>query len=146
MDQLNYARWLSVHVRDMQQLATKHPDIYREFQKGNFTVRKTMNPFSSMAIDQAHEQANAVIKGDGGAIGLKETQTELKTIFCRYCGYENENDAIFCQQCGKNVSPKAILKISESTEFTPKYLQCFVCGAKNRSSAKFCKKCGNLIE
>jgi len=77
---------------------------------------------------------------------VPETQTELKTIFCRYCGYENENDATFCQQCGKNVSPKAISKISESTEFTPKYLQCFVCGAKNKSSAKFCKKCGISIE
>ena len=31
-----------------------------------------------MAIEQPHEQANALIKGDGGAIGLKETPTELK--------------------------------------------------------------------
>ena len=34
--------------------------------------------FSTMAIDQAHEQNNAVIKGDGGAIGLTEDQTALR--------------------------------------------------------------------
>jgi hypothetical protein len=30
-----------------------------------------------LAIDQAHEQANAVIKGDGGAIGVTEDPSAL---------------------------------------------------------------------
>eukprot|EP00733_Pompholyxophrys_punicea_P000334 Pompholyxophrys_punicea_v1_NODE_82_length_3700_cov_3.100110.p3 type:complete len:100 gc:universal NODE_82_length_3700_cov_3.100110:1367-1068(-) len=30
-----------------------------------------------MAIDQAHEQQNAIFKGDGGAIGLTENRTAL---------------------------------------------------------------------
>ena len=30
-----------------------------------------------MAIDQAHEQNNATVKGDGGAIGLTENPTAL---------------------------------------------------------------------
>ncbi|CAE1315726.1 unnamed protein product [Acanthosepion pharaonis] len=33
--------------------------------------------FSAMAIDQAHEQNNAVIKGDGGAVGLTEDPSAL---------------------------------------------------------------------
>ena len=32
----------------------------------NFTVRKTDHSFSNIAIDQAHEQNNAVVKNDGG--------------------------------------------------------------------------------
>lgn len=31
-----------------------------------------------MTIDQAHEQNNAVIKGDGGAIGLTEDSSALR--------------------------------------------------------------------
>lgn len=33
-----------------------------------------------MALDQAHEQANAIIKGDGGAIGLTEDQSALRRL------------------------------------------------------------------
>ena len=29
--------------------------------------------FSSMALDQAHEQHNAAVMGDGGAIGLTQS-------------------------------------------------------------------------
>ena len=31
-----------------------------------------------MAIDQAHEQNNAIVKGDGGAIGLTEDPSALR--------------------------------------------------------------------
>ncbi len=34
--------------------------------------------FSSMAIDQAHEQHNAIVKGDGGAVGLTQNPEALK--------------------------------------------------------------------
>ena len=33
--------------------------------------------FSSIAIDQAHEQMNACIKGDGGAVGLTDNPSAL---------------------------------------------------------------------
>ena len=56
----------------MLALQRKHPEIYAEFDKGNFTVRKTDSKFFNIAIDQAHEQNNAIVKGDGGAIGLTE--------------------------------------------------------------------------
>jgi hypothetical protein len=50
---------------DMLALQRKHPEIYAEFDKGNFTVRKPDSKFSNIAIDQAHEQNNATVKGDG---------------------------------------------------------------------------------
>ena len=35
----------------------------------NFVVQKTLSPFSPIALDQAHQESNAIIK-DGGAVGL----------------------------------------------------------------------------
>lgn len=39
---------------------------------------KSGSKFSALAIDQAHEQANAVIKGDGGAICVTEDPSVLR--------------------------------------------------------------------
>lgn len=41
-------------------------------------VHKTHRPFSAMALDQAHEQNNAIIKADGGAIGVTEDPSALR--------------------------------------------------------------------
>ena len=75
---VNYARWIPVHLRDMMSLEQQHPDVAREFHKGNFVIHKSRREFSALAIDQAHEQNNAVIKGDGGAIGLTEDPAALR--------------------------------------------------------------------
>jgi hypothetical protein len=78
LDQTNYCRWLPVHIRDMQELPIKHPDVYEKFTSGFFVVHKTRKRFSAMALDQAHEQENAVVKGEGGAVGLTENPGALK--------------------------------------------------------------------
>ena len=78
LDHVNYSRWLPIHLRDMVSLESKHSSINREFAKGNFTIRKSTTVFSNMAIDQAHEQTNAVVKDDGGAIGLTEDSVALR--------------------------------------------------------------------
>ena len=75
---VNYARWLPVHLQDMRNLEKDHPEIAHEFRKGNFVVRKSKRKYSAIAIDQAHEQNNAVVKGDGGAIGLTEDPQALR--------------------------------------------------------------------
>jgi len=75
MDHTNYARWIPVHLRDMVTLPTAHPEIAREFEAGNFTIQKTSRQFSAIPIDQAHEQNNAAIKGDGGPVGLTDNPT-----------------------------------------------------------------------
>lgn len=74
---VNYARWLPVHLRDMLSLEEQHSEVAHEFSKGKFVVHKTKRDFSAIPIDQAHEQNNAVIKGDGGAIGLTEDSGAL---------------------------------------------------------------------
>ena len=65
-------------MRDMVTLEAFHPEVFAEFPKGNFTVKKTTHAFSAMAIDQAHEQSNASVKGDGGAVGLTENPAALR--------------------------------------------------------------------
>ena len=77
LDHINYARWLSVHVRDMCTLSSKHPKVFQQFSEGSFVVHKSQRAFSSIALDHAHEQANALVKGDGGAVGLTESPGAL---------------------------------------------------------------------
>lgn len=78
MNHSNYARWLPVHLRDMRSLDQLVPDAAAEFKKGLFTVNKTPKRFSGMAIDHAHEQNNAMVKGDGDAVGLTENPNALR--------------------------------------------------------------------
>ena len=44
--------------------------MYQAFCNGGFVVQKTCRPFSAISFDQAHEQYNATVTGDGGAVGL----------------------------------------------------------------------------
>lgn len=53
---LDHTNWVPVHIRDMANLGTSHPQVAVKFNNGDFTVHKTRRVFSAMAIDQAHEQ------------------------------------------------------------------------------------------
>ena len=64
----------SIHLRDMVTLKEKHPQLAQQFESGKFVVHKSSRQFSGMAIDQAHEQANAVIKGDGELLAWQRIQ------------------------------------------------------------------------
>ena len=54
------------------------PGVFLQFEKGLFTVHKSPRRFSAIAIDQAHEQNNGMVKGDGGAVGLTENPSALR--------------------------------------------------------------------
>jgi hypothetical protein len=53
-------------------------DIEAEFTAGHFTVHKTHHLFSALALDQGHEQENAIVKDECGAVGLKENAAALR--------------------------------------------------------------------
>ena len=59
---------MSAFICDLNSLYGK--DVYNEFCKGHFTVKKTNCAFFCIGKDHAHEQNNKIIKGDGGAIGI----------------------------------------------------------------------------
>ena len=69
---------MAIHLRDMVSLEQTHPLVFNELQLGRFVVHKTNRELSGIAIDQAHEQANAIVKGDGGAIGVTEDPSALR--------------------------------------------------------------------
>ena len=70
---------MSVHQFDMEILHRTNPLVYEEFHaNGNFVVARTNNDFSSMALDQRHEQLNKDIKGDGGMVGLTEDEEKFR--------------------------------------------------------------------
>ena len=77
MDHTNYSRCLPVHIRDMMTLKHVHPNVFVQFCAGNFVIRKTKCKFSAMGTDQAHEQNNALVKGNGGAVGITENRSAL---------------------------------------------------------------------
>ena len=78
LDHVTYARWIPVYLRDMAELLTRHSDVAKQFYDGNFTITKTDRVFSAIFIDQAHEQNNACIKGDGGAVGLADNPNAFR--------------------------------------------------------------------
>ena len=82
-DRLRYARWLSLHVLEMEQLPFSAPAVYDEFVKGNFVVRRSLNTFSSVSGDMAPEQSlNRDVKYDGGLIGRANKDNARSRELC----------------------------------------------------------------
>ena len=75
LDHHNYARWVPVHICDMDSLP---PSILDEFQACGHWVQKTHNHFLAKPIDQAHEHNNALVKGSGGAVGLTKNPSSFR--------------------------------------------------------------------
>ena len=75
-DHHNYARWIPVHIRDMQSLPSV---VHKQFEENkHWVIQKTTNRFSAMPIDQCHEQNNEIVKGSGGAVGLTENPSAFR--------------------------------------------------------------------
>ena len=74
LDYTNYARWLPIHIRDMKCL----PGPVQQSLRKCWVISKSSNTFSSIPIDQAHEQNNARVKGSGGAVGLTESPVAFR--------------------------------------------------------------------
>jgi hypothetical protein len=68
---------MSVHVNGMKNISAIE-SVSHEFQQGHFVLQKTGRPFSKLALDHAHEQINAIVKGDGGAVGLTDNPAALR--------------------------------------------------------------------
>ena len=66
--------WIPIHICDIKTLPG---DFKAEFSKF-WVVRETTNKFSSIPIDQCHEQNNAIAKREGGMIGLTESPTTFR--------------------------------------------------------------------
>ena len=57
---------------------SQHPEVFHKFTEGAFVVHNTKWKFSAIALDQAHVQCNALVKGEGGVVGLTNNTSALK--------------------------------------------------------------------
>ena len=76
LDHVNYSRWMPVHIRDMKSLSDPIKDEFENHS--HWVLSKTMNTFSAIPFDQAHEQENNIVKGSGGAVGLTENPVAFR--------------------------------------------------------------------
>ena len=69
-DNTNYVRHFTYCWATQQKLVQKHPEIYLEFWKGNFSVRRSQGKFNKLPLDQVIKQTtNKEQKGHGSIIG-----------------------------------------------------------------------------
>ena len=62
----------------MMVLEGQYPDVASELHNDNVSIHKSRRYISVLVFDQAQEPNNAVIDGDGGAIGLTEYSAALR--------------------------------------------------------------------
>ena len=77
MKHINYARWLSIFIPDLKSLQSNLLGVHKKFCQGKFTINKSGKPFSSIGIDQAHEQNNKIVKIGRGATDLLNDNAAL---------------------------------------------------------------------
>lgn len=81
-DRPNYSRWLPIHIENMPNLKSKHPQVYEEFAAGNFSISRSGHPFSQVAADMALQQSiNADSKSKGGIVGIFQSPAALERWF-----------------------------------------------------------------
>ena len=82
LDHNNYTRWLSVHLYDLLRNETDVSDVYKHFKKGNFSFK---SGDSNVALDEVHEQNNAILKSVGGVAHLLNKQDESALLHWELC-------------------------------------------------------------
>ena len=76
LDHISYSRWVPIHIRGMKSLPAS---VKEEFcERGHWVISKSNRKFSSIPIDQAHEQENKIVKSVGGAVGLAENPVAFR--------------------------------------------------------------------
>ncbi|XP_065182225.1 uncharacterized protein LOC135812936 [Sycon ciliatum] len=70
-DRQNYSRYLSLYWQQMRQLPATNPPAHKALSGGCFSVARSTNSFSKVAVDQCIEQTiNRQSKSHGGLIGF----------------------------------------------------------------------------
>ena len=49
----HYSRWAPIHLRDVVSLNQLHPDVYAEFVKRTFVIKKSSHGFSAFVKGEA---------------------------------------------------------------------------------------------
>ena len=88
LDHYDYARWLSVHFFDLLSVENSLPDTYQNFKDRHFSFQKPNREFLSIAVDQIHEQNNAVLKSVAGVKHILNRQVESAIPRWELCSHD----------------------------------------------------------
>ena len=78
-DRTNYARHFTFYWSNQLNLSQSHPDMLKEFQKGNFSVKRVPGKICRLQSDQVIEQTvDQYQKRPGGIIGFSTTEGTVK--------------------------------------------------------------------
>lgn len=84
-DNVNYLRWASIYLEDMQRLPDIAPEVYAQFTNENFSIKRTSGKFRAVGGDQALEQtiirSQKSISGIIGMTQQKEYVAEWEIIY-----------------------------------------------------------------
>ena len=80
-DRLKYARMIPVYLADMKRLKESDPDIWNEFERGNFVVNKSNVPFCAIGADHGIEHVNRSMKVSGGLVGITLNEAARSRFF-----------------------------------------------------------------
>ena len=83
LDHYNYSRWFTVYLFDLVNLEQQHPDVYKNFSKRYFSFNKSSSEFSTVALDQFHEQNNETVEGVGRVTPLLNREEESTLLSVR---------------------------------------------------------------
>ena len=78
LDHIHFSCWLTIHLEDLNDLPEVCPSAYNAFPDGKFVTKKSTHRFAAISHDQSHEQQKAVVKGEGGVIGITENEDALR--------------------------------------------------------------------
>ena len=85
-DHVNYFRWGTVFLADMNMLQQTAPVVYHGFQEGDFVTKETTRQFNQIPDDQALEHVNRAGKVARGLVGI----SRLDAARDRWCLTYNE--------------------------------------------------------
>jgi hypothetical protein len=80
-NRLKYAQYIPEYIAKMHDLKTSDQSLWQSFMDGNFCVKKSSIPFTSIGVDHAIEHVNRSMKVMGGIRGLTQKPGALSRFF-----------------------------------------------------------------
>jgi hypothetical protein len=80
-NRLKYAQHIPEYIAKMHDIQTSDPLLWKTFLDGNFCVKKSCVPFTSIGVDHAIEHVNRSMKVMGGIRGLTQKPGALSRFF-----------------------------------------------------------------
>jgi hypothetical protein len=72
---------IPLYLAQMKNVEMQHPELWEEFQKGNWVVNRNAIPFCAIGADHALEHVNRAMKVTGGIIGITLNENARARFF-----------------------------------------------------------------